>query len=193
MKNLKGGYKIIDLELNDLSSNFTVKGLHESISLSNKKPLLITQIVINGVKKNDVYVKPSVSGTSYVLEVYDKKLTVKSDDTVTVSSFTEYDPNKVLMKASSRISFGSGTGGTMSDADFNKIKENPNAVFLPYSDDNVAIANAYVYPLRDNSNVGQYGQYHYMCVNIDGTTAYITLISVSANNKQYSLTIKTIS
>lgn len=89
MKNLKGGYKIIDLEFNDLSSGFTLKGLHERIALSYEKPLLIANIVISGTKKNDIYSKATKSGTSYIIDVYNKTLTIAEDDTVTVANASQ--------------------------------------------------------------------------------------------------------
>lgn len=86
MKNLKGGYQLIDLEKNDLSSSFTLEGLYNTITLSNNKSLLVTGIVISGTKKNDVYTTVEKSGDDYTFTIYGKTLTISDEDTVTISS-----------------------------------------------------------------------------------------------------------
>lgn len=85
MKNLKGGYQLIDLEKNDLSSSFTLEGLYQTITLSNNKSLLVTGIVISGVKKNDVYTTAEKSGDDFTFTIYGKTLTIDDEDAVTVA------------------------------------------------------------------------------------------------------------
>lgn len=89
MKNLKGGYQLVDLEKNDLSSSFTLEGLYETITLSNNKSLLVTGIVISGTKKNDVYTTVEKSGDDYTFTIYGKTLTISDGDAVTVSSASQ--------------------------------------------------------------------------------------------------------
>ena len=66
--NKKGGYQIIDLKdfnfttheneykLTNFETNQIGKEFFNNIFGKDKKPLLITNIVINGVKKNDVII-----------------------------------------------------------------------------------------------------------------------------------------
>ena len=57
-KNYKGGYKLIDLQKNDFEDGgVDIIGIHHAIESSYAKALLLTGIVIDGVEKNDVYVK----------------------------------------------------------------------------------------------------------------------------------------
>lgn len=104
MKNLKGGYQLIDLQGNDLSSGFTLEGLHQVITLSNNKPLLVTGIVISGTKKNDVYTTAEKSGDDYTFTIYGKTLTISDADAVTVAEqkdFFELDLSEFTFTTSS--------------------------------------------------------------------------------------------
>ena len=89
MKNFKGGYKIVSLELKDISSGFTLKGLYDALKDSYSKPILVSEIVMSGTKKNDAYTIVNKSGTSYVIEVYGQILTVATTDAVTVATKPE--------------------------------------------------------------------------------------------------------
>lgn len=89
MKNFKGGYKIVSLELKDITSGFTLKGLYNALKDSYSKPILVSEIVMDGTKKNDAYTIVSKSGTSYVIEVYGQILTVATNDAVTVATKPE--------------------------------------------------------------------------------------------------------
>ena len=91
MANFKGGYKIVSLQNNDLASNFTLEGLHDALANSYQKPILVEDIVISTEKKNDAYAVVNKSGTSYVIEVYNKILTVTTADAVTVTNKVEID------------------------------------------------------------------------------------------------------
>lgn len=85
MKNLKGGYKIVSLQKNDIASSFTLTGLYDAIKDSYDKPILLTEIVVSTEEKNDVYTLVNKSGTSYVVEAYGYTLTVASNDAVTTA------------------------------------------------------------------------------------------------------------
>lgn len=89
MKNLKGGYKIISLQNNDLSSGFTLEGIYEAIASSYGKPILVTDIVISGEKKNDVFTTVELTSDDYTFTVYGKTLTIDDADAVTVANASQ--------------------------------------------------------------------------------------------------------
>ena len=86
MKNYKGGYKLIDLEKNDMLSievGVVIKGIHKAIESSYGKPLLLTGIVIDGVEKNDVYIEElKVVDGSFVFKAYGYEITIDDEDNV---------------------------------------------------------------------------------------------------------------
>lgn len=86
MKNYKGGYKLIDLEKNDMLSievGVVIKGIHKAIESSYAKPLLLTGIVIDGVEKNDVYIEElKIVDGSFVFKAYGYEITIDDDDNV---------------------------------------------------------------------------------------------------------------
>lgn len=78
------GYQIVDLKDTTLSGTGTkVSGVFESIKNSNRKPLLLTGIVIDGAEMNSVFVSATITSGNYVISAYGKTITVKSDDTIT--------------------------------------------------------------------------------------------------------------
>ena len=78
------GYQIVDLKDTTISGAGTkVSGVFESIKNSNRKPLLLTGIVIDGAEMNSVFVSATITSGNYVIAAYGKTITVKSDDTVT--------------------------------------------------------------------------------------------------------------
>lgn len=97
--NKKGGYQIIDLKdfnFTEESSEFDLthqeyfnegKAFFNNIFGKNKKPLLITNIVINGVEKNDViindYVVYNIGDTYQVnFNMYNYQFVIYHDDVV---------------------------------------------------------------------------------------------------------------
>lgn len=86
-KTYKGGYKIISLARLSLVAGaeaLTIKGIHHSIEASYGKPLLVEDIVVDGVEKNDVWVKElKVVDGAFVIELYGLKLTITDEDEVT--------------------------------------------------------------------------------------------------------------
>lgn len=86
MKN--GGYKIIDLKDTNLVSGVgvTISGTHEAIENSYRKPLLLANITIGGVEKNDAFVAFTVASNTYSTDVYGGTLTIDSDDVVTFTA-----------------------------------------------------------------------------------------------------------
>ena len=78
------GYQIVDLKGTALSgTGIKVSGVFESIKNSNRKPLLLTGIVIDGAEMNSVFVSATITSGNYVISAYGKTITVKPDDTIT--------------------------------------------------------------------------------------------------------------
>lgn len=90
-KNFKGGYKIVSLNGNDLASgdSFVVNGLYENLVNSYKKPILVTEIVIDGEKQQDSFAVVKQSDGGYTIDVYGYALTVTSEDAVTIAVLPE--------------------------------------------------------------------------------------------------------
>ena len=71
-----GGYVIISL--ND-------ENIYEKIERNLYKPILLTDIVINGIEKNDVFTTAYVEGTNIVFkDIYDKDITISNDNSVSI-------------------------------------------------------------------------------------------------------------
>lgn len=83
----KGGYKIIDFKeapLKTGSGTIMIEGIHNTVEVSYRKPLLLSGLNIDGVEYNDVYVAPSISGSNYVFTAYGKTITITDADAVSV-------------------------------------------------------------------------------------------------------------
>lgn len=84
---IKGGYKIIDFKDNPLTTGgvaTTITGIYDSIEVSYRKPLLLSGLTIDGIKRNDVYAPATVSGNNFVFTAYGKTITITDTDAVTV-------------------------------------------------------------------------------------------------------------
>ena len=84
---IKGGYKIIDFKDNPLTTGgaaTTIIGIYNSIEGSYRKPLLLSGLTIDGIKRNDVYAPATVSGSNCVFTAYGKTITITDTDAVTV-------------------------------------------------------------------------------------------------------------
>ena len=78
------GYQIVDLKDTTLSETGTkVSGVYESLKNSNRKPILLTGIVIDGIKLSSAFVQIGINNGDYVIPVYARMITIKPDDTVT--------------------------------------------------------------------------------------------------------------
>lgn len=88
MRGKNGGYQIIDLKDTDLVSGtgVTISGTHEAIEGSYRKPLLLANIVIGGVEKNDAFVSFTVASNTYSTSIYGGTITIDSDDLVTYTA-----------------------------------------------------------------------------------------------------------
>lgn len=84
---VKGGYQIINLEETPLRTGIGMQydGLYEKIE-STRKPILLSGINIDGVEYHDTYVEAHVDGSSFVMNVYGKKISINDNDVVEVSN-----------------------------------------------------------------------------------------------------------
>lgn len=84
MTTAKGGYQTIDFKNQNLTTAATViKGIHNSIEGNHRKPLLLSNLVINGVEQADTFSTANTSGGNYVLSANGATITVTTDDNVT--------------------------------------------------------------------------------------------------------------
>lgn len=81
---MRGGYKLISLENKNIvtGSTATIDDIYERIENSNRKPLVLTGIVIDGVEYNDCGICPVLNGTSYTFTAWGKTYTVTDADKV---------------------------------------------------------------------------------------------------------------
>ena len=71
-----GGYVIISL--ND-------DNIYEKIERNLYKPILLTDIVINGIEKNDVFTTAYVADTNIIFkDIYDKDIIISNDNSVSI-------------------------------------------------------------------------------------------------------------
>lgn len=85
---IKGGYKIINLKDTDLVPEATaviIEGLYNSIANIYRKVLLLSGIVIDGVKKADCFVEAKITDTTYHIQVYGYDIAVTNEDAVTIT------------------------------------------------------------------------------------------------------------
>ena len=77
-----GGYVIISLNDEDI---------YEKIERNLYKPILLTDIVINGIEKNDVFTTAYVEGTNIVFkDIYDKDITISDNNSVNIADNGEH-------------------------------------------------------------------------------------------------------
>lgn len=82
---MRGGYKIIDFSTPWSIDGGTVKidGIYEQFENNYHKVVMLTNITIDGVEKNDVFVNVTVNVSTYQFEVYGINFTIASNDLVT--------------------------------------------------------------------------------------------------------------
>ena len=84
-----GGYKMIDLRNQSLSTTkVTINGIYESIKNSYKKPLMLININIGGVEKNNTFVTLKLSGTTFSCDVYGYTIQITNKNEVTATAIT---------------------------------------------------------------------------------------------------------
>lgn len=87
---MDGGYKIIDLKDTNLITNgesIIIKGIYENIKTSYRKALLIENIVIDGVEKQDCFIDLIKDGTNFKFDLGNETLTITQDDMVRLTNF----------------------------------------------------------------------------------------------------------
>lgn len=83
----KGGYKIINLNDNNLNaSNTTITGIHNEIESNYRKAILLSGITINGVEYSDCFTTFTVRGGNLVTTVYNNTITITDKDIVTATA-----------------------------------------------------------------------------------------------------------
>ena len=86
MKSRKGGYKLVSLQLVELTTMTALTGLYGAIVNSHDKPLLISDIVIDGERKNNVYCRAEKGTNKYTIKnVYGYDIEVTNADAVEVT------------------------------------------------------------------------------------------------------------
>lgn len=87
-KNLKGGYKIVSLNGLDLvGESLALEGLYDKLAKSYDKPILVTNIVIDGEKKKNAFVQVEVLDDGIKInDLYGYDLLVEEDDDITVTA-----------------------------------------------------------------------------------------------------------
>ena len=85
-KSRKGGYKLVSLQLVELTTMIALVGLYSAIVNSHDKPLLISDILINGERKNNVYCRVEKGTNKYTIKnVYGYDIEVTNQDVVEVT------------------------------------------------------------------------------------------------------------
>lgn len=81
---IKGGYKLINLNDNNLTaSNTTIKGIHNAIKNNYRKAIILSGITINGVEYPDCFTTFTASGNNIIITVYNNTITITDTDIVT--------------------------------------------------------------------------------------------------------------
>lgn len=87
---IKGGYKLIDLKNNKFTvggNGITIAGIYNSIKASYNKPLILTNINIGGVERNDIFVDFVDDSGSYVANISSKEtIKITNADLVTIKA-----------------------------------------------------------------------------------------------------------
>lgn len=158
----KGGYKIINLNNNDLSqASFTLDGVYEEIEGNYQKALLLSGIIIDGVEKADVFVTAEIVNSKYVIKAYDKTLTIDSDDLIAIADggnhlYVHYfeinfkDDNDTEIGYTAGKIFTSKNTITKDDVIFNGSKELIGNLYNSYNDNDNPVRLVYC----DNLVVG---------------------------------------
>lgn len=82
---MRGGYKIIDLQNKNITTTeVTIDNLYESIESNYRKPLLLSNLVIDGKELANIYVYAIVDGTDYKLYFGDTTNHLLVSDTNTI-------------------------------------------------------------------------------------------------------------
>ena len=88
MRNIKGGYKIINFKVIPLNkeSKVTIEGIYDSIENSYRKPLLFSGVNIGGVIYPDMFIQAILTSARYEVTLNNVKLYITSDNGVIYES-----------------------------------------------------------------------------------------------------------
>lgn len=80
-----GGYQIINLHNIPLSNTVVnIQGIYDLIE-STRKVILLSNINIDGIEYHDTFINITVDNSNYIATVYEKTLTITSNDNITLS------------------------------------------------------------------------------------------------------------
>lgn len=84
MRNIKGGYKIINFKGIPLNkdSKVTIDNIYESIENSYRKPLLFSGVNIEGIIYPDTFIQAILTSARYEVALDNVKLYITSDNGV---------------------------------------------------------------------------------------------------------------
>lgn len=82
------GYKAVSLKNVNLTSAEaqTVNGIFESLETTYSKPILLTDIIIDGVEKNATFIELIPSSGNLTFTIYGRNITVTEDDSVSINA-----------------------------------------------------------------------------------------------------------
>lgn len=84
---VKGGYKMLDLKNQSLSTTkTTITGIYESIENNYKKVLMLCNINIENIEKANAFVTFNINNTAYECIVYGYTIKITNDDEVTATA-----------------------------------------------------------------------------------------------------------
>ena len=88
MRNIKGGYKIINFKGIPLNkeSKVTINGIYDSIENSYRKPLLFSGVNIGGIIYPDMFIQAILTSARYEVILDNVKIYITSDDGVIYES-----------------------------------------------------------------------------------------------------------
>lgn len=87
---MSGGYKVISFHNTNLESSntdgVTISGIYDSIENSYNKVLLFSDIVIDGVEKNNVFENVTVGDNVFTVTIYGNTVTITNTDNVKIGA-----------------------------------------------------------------------------------------------------------
>lgn len=88
MRNIKGGYKIINFKGIPLNkeSKVTIEGIYDSIKNSYRKPLLFSGVNIEGIIYPDIFIQAILTNARYEVTLDNVKIYITSDNGVIYES-----------------------------------------------------------------------------------------------------------
>lgn len=81
---MKGGYKIINFKNKKLTTGAfaTISGIYDSVEHNYRKPLLLSNLVLDGVEIPDTFASYKLSGTDFVFNIPQGTIKISQNDSV---------------------------------------------------------------------------------------------------------------